>query len=406
MRRTTKKVTPPSAPVRETVAGGKRVSSRGRLVRRRALRVIQDPRHPVYLFTLRADELLALADISRLSRDDTGDLIGYQRPEVKQHVKNITDYLDTNNGAVLFPNSVIIAMNSDVTFRAVRGPKTDSDGLADAGTIEFRMPSPGEPKPAWLVDGQQRTMALSRSKRRDFPVPVSAFIADDVETQREQFLLINSAKPLPRGLISELLPKIDSALPARLATRKAPAALCELLSRNAASPFFGIVKRASSSRDDRGKAVVLDTVLIQVLQDSYTSATGCLFVYRNVATGETDFERIQKLLFGYWHAVKQTWPTAWGRPPTESRLMHGVGLRAMGRLMDRVMANLDVDSPQLIERVKEELAPLRSRCHWTSGTWDELDDLRWNELQNLPQHLRMLSNHVQRIHLEAHRKNR
>lgn len=379
------------------------VPTLGRLVRRRALRIIQDPQHPLYMFSLRADELLALADVSRLSRDDAGELIGYQRPEVKQHIKNIIEYLNSNQGEVLFPNSVILALGSDAVFHAVRGPKIDDEGLAEAGTIEFRLPAPGEPRPAWLVDGQQRAMALSRCQRRDFPVPISAFIADDVDTQREQFLRINSTKPLPRGLISELLPKVGTTLPARLAARKVPAALCDLLHHDIGSPFHGLIKRASTGREDRGKAVVLDTVLMQVLQDSYTSPTGCLFAYRNIATSETDFVRIQRLLFAYWHAVKQTWPSAWGRLPQESRLMHGVGLRAMGRLMDRVMSNLNVDSASLLERVKVELEPLRTRCRWTSGVWEELDGLRWNELQNLPAHLRMLTNHLQRIHLEAHR---
>jgi hypothetical protein len=76
----------------------------------------------------------------------------------------------------------------------------------------------------------------------------------------------------------------------------------------------------------------------------------------------------------------------------------------MGRLMDRVMSNQNVDAPHLLEQVREELAPLVRHCHWTSGVWDELGGLRWNELQNLPSHLRMLSNHVQRLHLEAQRR--
>jgi DGQHR domain-containing protein len=382
----------------------RRDSTEGRILRRRALRIIQDPIRPVYLFSLRADELLELAEISKLSRDDNGELLGYQRPEVKQHIKNITEYLNSNRGEVLFPNSIIIALTSDARFCAVRGPKVDDEGMADAGTLEFRMPGRGQPKPAWIVDGQQRTMALSRCRRKDFPVPVSAFIADDVDTQREQFLRINSTKPLPRGLISELLPKVGTTLPARLATRKVPAALCELLNRHEDSPFRGLIKRSSDEKDMVEKPVIQDTVLIQVLQDSYVSATGCLFAYRNIATGETDFERIQQLLFAYWNGVKHTWPGAWGKPSSESRLMHGVGLRAMGRLMDRVMSNINVDASNLLEKVKDELAPIRTRCHWTSGSWDELGGIRWNELQNMPAHLRMLTNHVQRIHLEAHRR--
>ena len=31
-------------------------------------------------------------------------------------------------------------------------------------------------------------------------------------------------------------------------------------------------------------------------------------------------------------------PEAWGRPPTESRLMHSAGIEAMSLLMDRIMS--------------------------------------------------------------------
>ena len=39
-------------------------------------------------------------------------------------------------------------------------------------------------------------------------VPVNAFIADDVPSQRDQFLRVNNTRPLPRGLITELLPEV------------------------------------------------------------------------------------------------------------------------------------------------------------------------------------------------------
>jgi DGQHR domain-containing protein len=355
------------------------------------LRILQDPKRPIYLFTLRADELLQLADISRVDRDDLGDLIGYQRPEVKKHVQNIVEYLDSNGGRVLFPNSVILALSSAAVFHQVRGPRIDDERMGEAGTLEIRLPKPGQLKPAWIVDGQQRAMALMRCKRRDFPVPVSAFIADDVDTQREQFLRINSTKPLPRGLISELLPKVSTVLPANLSARRAPAALCDMLARNPKSPFFGVVKRSSSSGKAKAVEVVTDTTLIQMLQESF-GPTGCLFSYRNLATGETDFEGVRKLLFVYWGAVQQTFPEAWGKPPTQSRLMHSVGIRAMGKLMDRVMATVDISRPESAAWVRQQLRPLRAVCHWTSGTWEDLGGVPWNALQNVPAHLRMLSN--------------
>jgi len=103
---------------------------------------------------------MKISEISRVSRDDAGKLIGYQRPEVKKHIHDIVDYL--NSDGILFPNSIILAMSSRAKFTSSRGPEVD-DGCAVAGTIAIPIPSEGsegEVKPAWIVDGQQRTLAL------------------------------------------------------------------------------------------------------------------------------------------------------------------------------------------------------------------------------------------------------
>ena len=71
-----------------------------RVLRRPALLVQQNPKYPLYLFTLTGEELDQIADISRLNRDETGRLAGYQRGIVKRHVHNIAEYL--NSGDVLF----------------------------------------------------------------------------------------------------------------------------------------------------------------------------------------------------------------------------------------------------------------------------------------------------------------
>ena len=370
------------------------------VIRRRALRVTQDPKHALYLLTLTAEELLQVADISRVSRDEAGKLIGYQRPEVKKHVNGIIDYLDS--GEVLFPNPIILALSSASTFKEVRGPKVD-EGLAEAGTLEIPLPSNGQPRPAWIVDGQQRALALSRCRRRGFPVPVNAFIADDLESQKEQFLRINNTKPLPRGLVNELLPDVDTVLPAHLAARQAPARLCELLNRDPESPFQGLVRRSSMRGTGRGKAVVSDTALVLMIQESLTSPSGCLFPYRNIATGETDFNGVRQVLLLYWNAVKQVFPTAWGLPPLRSRLMHGAGIRSMGRLMDRVMGSIRVDDKAAPKLVKREISRVKDVCRWTSGAWDELGGIKWNEIQNVPTHVKMLSNVLVRAYLQNSR---
>jgi DGQHR domain-containing protein len=370
------------------------------VIRRRALRVLQDPKHALYLFTLSSAELLQIADISRVSRDEAGKLIGYQRPEVKRHVKGITDYVDS--GEVLFPNSIILALSSAATFKEVRGPKVD-EGLAEAGTLEIPLPLPGQPKPAWIVDGQQRALALSRSKRQGFPVPISAFVADDLESQKEQFLRINNTQPLPRGLVNELLPDVDTVLPSHLAARQAPARLCELLNRDPESPFLGLIHRSSTPGAAKGRATVSDTAIVQMIQESLTTPSGCLFPYRNIATGETDFAGVRMVLVTYWSAVKAVFPEAWGLPPVRSRLMHGAGIRAMGRLMDRVMSSVRADEKNAPQLVKRELLRVKDVCRWTEGEWEELGGLKWNEVQNVPTHVKVLSNFLVRAYLQRGR---
>jgi len=99
----------------------------------------------------------------------------------------------------------------------------------------------------------------------------------------------------------------------------------------------------------------------------------------------------------YWGAVRETFPDAWGKPPTESRLMHGAGLRAMGRLMDKIMSNVQPGQSDADRQVRDALGRVAPGCHWQSGRWDGLG-LEWNEIENTPKHIRLLSNHLVRLY--------
>ena len=332
-----------------------------------------------------------------MSRDDAGKLIGYQRPEVKRHVHDIVAYL--NGERVLFPNPIILTLSSRVDFTRSRGPELD-DGLGAAGTLEIPLPKAGGPKPAWIVDGQQRALALAKCRRRNFPVPVKGFVADEVELQRDQLLRVNNTRPLPSGLITELLPEVGTNLPTRVAARKVPSAVCDWLARSPDSPFRGLVRR-SSDGGRRASAVVTDTSLIKAIEESLGNASGCLFPYRNIATGETDGDGITAVLVAHRAVVRRVFPGAWGKPPARSRLMHGAGIRAMGRLMDRVMAGVNGRSPRAADAAERELRLAAPVCRWTAGAWEGLNDLPWDEVQNTPRHIRLLSNHLVRAYLRA-----
>lgn len=373
-------------------------NKRKRILRRPAIWLSQNTHFPIYLTSLTGKELLEVADISRLSRTDAGKLLGYQRPAVRRHIRDIATYLDGND--VVFPHSLILAFSSQVKFRGARGRKF-GDGGATPGVLEIPLPTNGGPRPAWIVDGQQRALAVSKSKRQDIPLPISAFAGGSLELQRDQFLRINNTKPLPRGLITELLPEVSTALPAKLAARRVPAAVTGLLNSHPSSPFYGLIRRASTPSGLRKLAVIAEASVVTMVDDSLSSPAGCLFPYRNIATGRTDFEGVESTLFTFWAAVQRTFPDAWGRPASESRLMHGVGIKAMGRLMDRVMATTDPKASNATDRVVKELGRIAPLCRWTRGKWDGLGDLKWNDLQNVPKHVALLSNYLVRIYMGA-----
>src|SRR4029079_6104965 len=119
---------------------------------------------------------------------------------------------------------------------------------------------------AWIVDGQQRSLALSQTTNKQIAVPVVAFIFGDIETQREQFILVNKARPLPVRLINELLPEIGVQLPRDLSVNKIPSVLCNLINKDSKSPFFQLIKRTSDA--DSKTAVIVDSALISVMKKS------------------------------------------------------------------------------------------------------------------------------------------
>ncbi|WP_181785244.1 DGQHR domain-containing protein DpdB [Streptomyces phytophilus] len=371
------------------------------IIKRRALRIEQNPNIPLYLFALEAGEVDQVADIARISRDEAGELLGYQRPEKKQHVKQILDYLDSEE--VLFPNGLILALPLSVRFKGSRGPNS-TDGLATIGTIEIPLPNSRDaPRPALIVDGQQRSLALARTKRSKLPVTIAGFVSEDLEIQRDQFLRVNTVFPLPTALVAELLPEVNTKLPTKLSARKLPSTLVTALNQDSDSPFKGLIKQASTIGDKKSDAVVKDNSLISAIEESLSPA-GVLFPYKNLSNGTTDTAAMRQVLVVYWTAVKDTFPDAWGLPPTKSRLMHGVGIRSMGRLMDRVMDRVltvaDIGSKDAYDKAMAELALVEPYCRWTKGRWPELNT-SWNELQNLPRHISTLSNLLIRIYLQS-----
>ena len=85
-----------------------------------------------------------------------------------------------------------------------------------------------------------------------------------------------------------------------------------MLNLDPASPFHGMIRRASLSQEQSAKAVLADTTIVRILEDSLATPAGCLFSYRNLATGDVDWDGARRVLLLYWSAVRL------GRRPNNS----------------------------------------------------------------------------------------
>lgn len=367
----------------------------------RALKTQQGDGIDVYAFFLFGSDIARVADISRIARED-GGLKGFQRQEIRSHVKAIAEFLDS--GPVLFPNAVILALSPEVDFKYSRGTRPDGMvNVADSGNLTIPVRPEGK-RVAWIVDGQQRSLALARAKNSKIPVPVVGFVSSDLETQRSQFILVNKARPLPQRLITELLPEVSIHLPRDLAARKLPSELVNLLNRDDRSPFYRLIRREADAADATG--VVIDTALIEGIRANLRPPLGALSAFRRegVENG-SDPEGMYRTLVQYWTAVRDAFPEAWGRPPTESRLTHSAGLRAMAALMDQVMLRADSSADPEGE-IRASLARLAPHCAWTGGAWGADLGWRWNEVQSTRQHISRLSEHLMRLDRDLARPGR
>lgn len=348
----------------------------------------------VYTFFMEGGRILEIAELARIARGSDGEIAGFQRPEIVAHVRGIADYLD--RGDVLFPNAVILALGPGVKFSAKRGTKNQTaEPLTASGVLSIPC-RPGR-KAAWVVDGQQRALALAQTRAAGLPVPVVAFVSGDLAVHREQFILVNKARPLDRRLIDELLPSVGAVLSRDLSSRRVPSALCSALNDVPDSPFFGLIKRPSAGP---GVGVITDSHLTNLMRRSVQDPRGALAQFVG-PDGSADLESMYRLMVEFWSAVRDVFPNAWGLPPERSRLMHGAGLAAMGVLMDQVMTrDVPAGGYALARAVLNGLAP---HCRWTNGRWEALGR-EWNDLQCTPKDIRGLSNFLVGLERELARR--
>ena len=334
-----------------------------------ALKAKQSPGHQVLSFAAYPSEILQFAEIDRVNRGKDGSLTGFQRTQIAPHIKEIRDYLRKEH-AVL-PNPIVVAFVGGVKITDIEGNIVSISINAD------------NEKPGYVVDGQQRLTALSGLTDRDFQVFVSVLVCKDYDELRQQFVLINNTRPLPKALIYELLPS-TSDLPERFTTRAFASKIVELLNYDESSSLHGQLYQHTNP-----SGRIKDTSIQKVVMNSV--GYGAMREF----TETSDFlEASFNLISDFFAAVQEVFPNAWnGHKPQTSRLVHGAGIIAMGYLMEFVYSKYNA-------RTKDDfihhLNAIADSCHWTSGIWDfsEVDQREWNKIQNNPSDVMTLATYL------------
>jgi DGQHR domain-containing protein len=353
-----------------------------------AIEVRQHPEHLLYTFAVDGKLIPSFSTVSRIRRNESKQIDGYQRPEVLSHIAEIRNYLESE--APMIPNAVVIAFDSRVRFEPQSGSTVET-GYTRTGTLVIPIDAEVavEDKPGFIVDGQQRIAAIREADVKTFPICVTAFITNDVTEQTEQFILVNSTKPLPKGLIYELLPGTNATLPMMLERRRFPSYLLNLLNQEESSPMKGRIQTPTTPN-----GYIKDNSILKMLEHSLSD--GVLYRFRYVEDGPGDIDSIMAVLQNFWGAVSKVFAEAWKLPPRQSRLMHGAGIIGMGFLMDTIAErhrNIRIVSE---DQFIADLMPLKSACRWTDGYWDfgPGRQIKWNEIQNTTRDIQLLANYL------------
>jgi DGQHR domain-containing protein len=226
---------------------------------------------------------------------------------------------------------------------------------------------------ARVIDGQHRIKGLERYRKDDdFDINVSIFIDADVADQAAVFATVNlSQTKVNRSLVYDLFELSKSRSP-----EKTCHSVVVALESSESSPFYRKIKRLGKATPGRysetlSQATVVAGILqyicknrLQVIHDRQIGRKGGTFppassedterlILRPFFIAGHDVE-LTNLIWNYFEAVSERWPTAWRQNSTGSMLNRTNGFDGLMRFFRHAYRYLaapgkNVTAPQFKE---------------------------------------------------------
>ncbi len=220
-----------------------------------------------------------------------------------------------------------------------------------------------------IVDGQQRTAALSLVNLDEIPVvPLSVnLVIGNAEEAKDVFRIANNSRPIKTDFKLALLATMADPVGFLPDDRVPALALRDVVITDKRSPFFGIVKYPGL--ESRDLPIAYNTLFkaVELFSDSDLPGT------EEPAGLAAVFTRV-------YSSVKSNFPDDWGLSPKESKLMAGVGLRSLNGIVKEQLKLIVGDSEAITAEhwtaFDEFLAALAGKVSWsaaglTSGATEE-----------------------------------
>lgn len=311
---------------------------------------VSQPLGEYYIAAISRQDLLAISYVDRRElksgkKTDYDSYTGIQRVLNKDRLPDIEQFVNTIDAS--FPTSIVLSIDERCAEYS-EGKLTLKPYIAETG-LEGDTSIPYD-KIARVLDGQHRLAALDAyTGDKPFDLNVSIFIGSSTEEDAYIFSTVNLAQTkVNRSLVYDL---------AAYATHPSPQKSCHeiavVLDGEEASPFYKKIKRLGIATPGRSGETITQATFVQSLicyiSDNPSKDRDALkrghkldlitdsdeirrLPFRNFFIEERD-DTITKIIWSYFEAVRETWPTAWANEASGQMIYRTNGFRGFMRFL-------------------------------------------------------------------------